>query len=879
MAFKYTEYQKRPIIAKPFNRLSETINKLDAQHQEAIKQKTAIDIQLANLDLNEAEDKWRAEKADEIRNRIESQVQFGNYATALTEATKAAGDIFSDRGLIGRQRAQAEYKKFNAELSARKDIDETTKEYYRELNPYSYSDTKDEKGKVIGGTPWEPKARPVAQIDMSDLMARALQFTAKEGGGSNTIYYVDDKGNFTTDMSKSADGLPYINKAGRYEAVTKDKLKAGLEAVIRNTPGAAESIKQDYDVAVWKTKKEDGAGKITINSVTDDKGMLLTEEQYLAKRIDPFFKSATYYRGYNETSPLAGLSTGALRARKALGSKEPQGLDDLTYTKAGMRTVQLASSSELIGKKDVTRSALSNIAAKYNIPTTPDMDGKDIYNKLLQDSKAKGYIIPKEAIDNYKEWQDSEDKYKQLIPANASQDVRHAVDFTTTVDAGADLAPLVAKGNPIATEYTKKIRDFFGDKAAAVMLKVPDHKAAELIKEIDSTEKGRHRRMGISIETKNGSTYLKLDREHATNLMYLGKAANKYSKDNFWRTISGTEDTPAFFAVDKDGKILGDKTSNVKGAKALMGLSGMFGDDLYNNANNIYKSVINTTPKEVQTEVQAVGMQDFITTYARDAVTSGKFSDEAAAMKAANEMIANNFNTYQAEMGPMSFGRSGETMKPIEDGAERNKLFSLAKAIKISKPERVQISYDKQNLATIVTILPDPTNKNADGVYEGTDIKLGEEIKFYLPDMTNSNVKEMVLNNPTVKAANKLYTDGMAGVKQTKLSNGSIIENNGDRTYIYRSPNGDKFMTEKEAANALAQEEILDTYKYQVYAAGGYDALSDKTKVSLQQQVLAATFARYGLPVPQTQEELVKYHNVTNEAMSILENIKAGYNE
>lgn len=40
MNFKYNEYQKRPIIAKPFNRLSETISKLDAQHQEAIKQRT-----------------------------------------------------------------------------------------------------------------------------------------------------------------------------------------------------------------------------------------------------------------------------------------------------------------------------------------------------------------------------------------------------------------------------------------------------------------------------------------------------------------------------------------------------------------------------------------------------------------------------------------------------------------------------------------------------------------------------------------------------------------------------------------------------------------------------------------------------------------------
>lgn len=880
MNFKYNEYQKRPIIAKPFNRLSETISKLDAQHQEAIKQRTAIDVQLANLDLNEAEDKWRADKAEEIRNKIDSQVQFGNYATALTEATKAAGDILSDRGLIGRQKAQAEYKKFNAELDQRKDIDETTKEYYRELNPYSYSDTKDEKGRIIGGTTWEPKARPVGQVDMSRLMQQAIQMTAKETGGGNTIYYMDKNGNMTPDITQSYDGLPYINKSGRYEALPKDKLKAGLDAVIRNTPGAMESIKQDYDVAVWKTKKDNGAGKLTISSVTDDKGQFLTEDQYLAKRVDPFFKSATYYRAFNETSPLAGLSTGALRARKALGNqKESQGLDDLSYTKAGMREEQLASASELIAKKDVNRTALSNIAASKNIAITPDMDGKAIYDKLMADAKLKGYVLPKDAIDNYKEWQDSESKYKQLIPPNSSKEVKDAVDFTTAIDGGVDLAPLIAKGNPLAEEYMKNINSFFGDKAKAIMIKVPDNKAGELIKDIDGTEKGKHRRMGISIETKNGATYVKLDREHATNLMYIGKAANKYSKDNFWRTISGTEDTPNFFAVDENGKVLGDKTGNAKGGKTLMGLSGMFGDDLYNKANNIYKSIINTEPKVAQVEVQAVGMNDFLTTYARDAVSSGKYSDETAAMKAANEMIWNNFDTYQAEMGPMSFGKSGESMKDIKDGSERNKLFSLVKAIKVNDPKRIQIAYDKQNLSTIVTVLPDPTNKNADGTYSGTDIKLGEELKFYLPDMTNSQVKQMVLSNPAVQAANKLWADGIAGIKETKVAGDAVIENLGNRSYIYHSPNGSIPINEKQAATILTQDKMFDNYKYQVYSAGGYDNLSNDSKAALRKQILVGAFARFGIPFPESVEDIAKYPNVINEANSILENIKAGYDE
>lgn len=272
------------------------LNKIDEKAKESLQTQNQIKMALANLDINAAEDSWKAGYVRNIQNQLDDAAMYGDYSRSLNTARELAGQVASDPAVLGRVRAQAAYKTFMDNLDKRQDITQDVKNWAKDNNPYQYQDQVDKEGHVIGGTNWEPNRTPVSTVDLSNLMTKAKQWVAvHKGSGISDIKYVDADGNLTSDPGKNFYGLAY-KKSGNWEYVSEKDLNDALKSAIDTTPGARASLQQDYDVALWKyNKMTPEEKKKNIDSDITENGLLLNPEEYLAKRVKPGIHAMSYY--------------------------------------------------------------------------------------------------------------------------------------------------------------------------------------------------------------------------------------------------------------------------------------------------------------------------------------------------------------------------------------------------------------------------------------------------------------------------------------------------------------------------------------------------------------------------------------------------------
>ena len=291
------------------NLLARSLDKIEQREIATSQQRGAIAKALADLDLNPAEDQWRNDYANSIRDQINGLVQIGDYSNALNRAAVLAGEMYTSSALRGRLRAQQDYKKFVDETQRRTDIDQRTKNWALATNPYSYQDITNDQGDVVGGTEWQPSNRPVGQIDLSKLGSLALSWVKPTKSSGSSAMFVDSEGNFTKDVSKAVD-VAYQTSSG-VEYLGKEKLKEAINAAIDMTPGGRAAIEQDYKVAEWEYNNLTPEQKATIGETefTDSNGRPLTREEFLAKKINPWANAAAYSNSESKTTYGSGLAT------------------------------------------------------------------------------------------------------------------------------------------------------------------------------------------------------------------------------------------------------------------------------------------------------------------------------------------------------------------------------------------------------------------------------------------------------------------------------------------------------------------------------------------------------------------------------------------
>lgn len=500
------------------NVLARTYNTLEQGHQQAIQTKSQIDAQLAQLDLNEAEDGWRQEQLNKVRNALTENMQYGNAYSSLDDIVGTYGDITSSPGMIGRLRAQQDYKAYMNNLDKRTDLSEDYKNYYRAVNKYNYQDITDKNGNVIGGSKWIPIDKEVSEIPMNQILNQALQWAAKEQGGGSQTRWLDANGKVTDDITKSVTGEIYSHTKGNWQRLSKAKLAEAVKAVIENTPGAKASLEQDYKIAKWKYD-QNGSNP----DITDKNGILLTPEQYLAKRIDPFYNAATFYnQDSNTTYGEAWKAQLALAKQAGLGSttQRKQAIDNLTYKGTPVRIDNFMPAQ---AQAEITsnRQSIAGLLNKYNPDINIDLataNPNDIKTSIMTNitnpsDRAYALSYLNDIIDNQ--------EYINSLKVGKSQDSIDGFDTYNSIISLSDLP-----NNKYSDTYSKYVNQIFGNSSSIRQYFNNDDVYNSFINALGGEKKAIS--LGIRFGSDgNGYRYAELPKDYHKSIYSFGKAVKE----------------------------------------------------------------------------------------------------------------------------------------------------------------------------------------------------------------------------------------------------------------------------------------------------------------------------------------------------------------
>lgn len=306
---KTYQYLEKPYVS-PINLdvLNTTFSNLETMHQKAVQTGSELKAAIAKLPLNEAEEGFRDNLYTQIQQTIDQNTIHGNLAAGYDDLVKYQGELLTNKALVGRINAQAEYLKTKDYID-KFDIPEEYRKMYRELNQYYYQDEYDENGNIIGGTTWQPNALPTKMINLSDLIIKAIDRTAVEKGRGKVTQWLDSNGKVTTDPSKAYTGHVYNEITSQWERLPEDKIRENIIAIINENPQAKASIMQDYKFNLWSDKKQQAENEtLTMTSIRNEDGSIMTPDQYLYSLINPAAQKASYNYSFTENNYGTGYS-------------------------------------------------------------------------------------------------------------------------------------------------------------------------------------------------------------------------------------------------------------------------------------------------------------------------------------------------------------------------------------------------------------------------------------------------------------------------------------------------------------------------------------------------------------------------------------------
>jgi hypothetical protein len=528
--------------------LAKSYNTLEQGHKEAVKAASDLEVAMANLDLNEAESEWRQSKINEIRQTVDENTVYGNAYTALDDIIKKAGNIASDQGMIGRLKAQQDYKTFRDQLDKRTDIPEDYKEYYRELNPYKYQDQFNKEGQIIGGTKWEPSTRPVSTVPLDKILSQGLSWAAKEAGGSDQTRWLDANGNITNDISKSVTGEFFDTRTNSWQRLSKEKLAAGVQAAIEATPGAKASLEQDYNIAKWKYNKN---GEVNPD-ITDKNGVLLTPNEYIQKRIDPFYKAATYYN-QNDSTKYGDAWKAQLAMANKMAAQGGNFIKQSDILQTVTNPVRMDNFMPTQAQAEITsnKQSLANIIKTYNPDAEFDLDNstQESIRKLIEDniSNPEDRLV---AIQNLETIADNQE-YLESVKEGSDPDDAKGFDAYNAVISMSDL--------PLDNEYSTRVSSFINGAFrgnSAVRGYVNEEQYDEIIMALGGERQAES--LGFVLGSKNGKKYIEIPKNSDKALYSYATAFKNVGALGRW---SGTDTN--FVTVDDNGNELEDISSPV----------------------------------------------------------------------------------------------------------------------------------------------------------------------------------------------------------------------------------------------------------------------------------------------------------------------------
>ena len=840
----------RPVVNPiDLEKLGQAYDTLEQGHLKAIDTASAVEAELAKLDLNEAEDEWRQQQVNKIRSAITNNSTYGNAYGALDDVIRENGSIMSNPGMIGRLRAQQDYKKYIDNLEKRTDIPEDYKAYFKEQNTYNYKDITDSKGNIIGGSKWNPAVQEVSTVPMSQLLDKALQWAAKESGGGSQTRWLDSQGKVTNDITKSVTGEIYSSATNKWERLSKDKLAAAVAAVIENTPGAKASLEQDYKIAKWKYDKSGGNNP----DITDKDGILLTPEEYLNKRIDPFYKAATYYnQTSNTTYGEAWKAQLALARQQAAagsgGASNRAGYSDILTTITNPIRIDNFVPSTAQAEISTNKQSIADLlkASNPNLDFNLDNKTSDDIKQLIKDN-IKDPMEQYRALGNLEIIDDAQE-YLNGLKEGQQPDIAEAFDAYNAIVSMSDLP----KDNKYAKQYSKAVNNIFGSSQAIRQYFTSDDSFDGFIASIGGENKAKS--LGITFGTKNGKKYAELPRDYNRSLYSFAKASREGISQNtnifgaLWNDLKGTVNSYWGNNVVRVGTngdeipVTGrDVQDNMLVGSAKSQNRIVFGD-LIDFVDNRLKSKNDDLLKggKLQVGQQVVteptpNAAELVFQLQTGAIKSSEFTNQYKVAKDQAMKAIRNIDLTQT--GALRVG-DNNMFEPI-DSEDRKELTAIIRSAKENDLEIVAVQdFKTGEWSPQITIL---------GTYDNEGKLKREPITLYAPGGFDSAIVESWNNDTTFKAKKDINIYGAAG-RNINLTNASAFANIDKITMI---PTGDGFnvydKTNNRSLGSVSPQtavDLRDTYYqwndiYNLYQTGAnvrkeaIEAIAEKTAINL----------------------------------------------
>lgn len=840
----------RPVVNPiDLEKLGQAYDTLEQGHLKAIDTASAVEAELAKLDLNEAEDEWRQQQVNKIRSAVTNNSTYGNAYGALDDVIRENGSIMSNPGMIGRLRAQQDYKKYIDNLEKRTDIPEDYKAYFKEQNTYNYKDITDNKGNIIGGSKWNPAVQEVSTVPMSQLLDKALQWAAKESGGGSQTRWLDSQGKVTNDITKSVTGEIYSSATNKWERLSKDKLAAAVAAVIENTPGAKASLDQDYKIAKWKYDKSGGNNP----DITNKDGILLTPEEYLNKRIDPFYKAATYYNQTSSTTYGEAWKAQLALARQQAaagsgGASNRAGYSDILTTTTNPIRIDNFVPSTAQAEISTNKQSIADLLKASNPNLDFNLDGKtsDDIKQLIKDN-IKDPMEQYRALGNLEIIDDAQD-YLNGLKEGQEPDTAEAFDAYNAIISMSDLP----KDNKYAKQYSKAVNNIFGSSQAIRQYFTSDDSFDGFIASIGGENKAKS--LGITFGTKNGKKYAELSRDYNRSLYSFAKASREGISQNtnifgaLWNDLKGTVNSywgNNVVQVGTNGDeipVTGrDVQDNMLAGSANSQNRIVFGD-LIDFVDNRLKSKNDDLLKggKLQVGQQVVteptpNAAELVFQLQTGAIKSSEFTNQYKVAKDQAMKAIRNIDLTQT--GALRVGDNN--MFELIDSEDRKELTAIIRSAKENELDIVAVQdFKTGEWSPQITIL---------GTYDNEGKLKREPITLYAPGGFDSAIVESWNNDTTFKAKKDINIYGAAG-RNINLTNASAFANIDKITMI---PTGEGFnvydKTNNRSLGSVSPQtavDLRDTYYqwndiYNLYQTGAnvkpeaIQAIAEKTATNL----------------------------------------------
>lgn len=813
---KFANYIQREVVNPvDLEILDKTYNTLEQGHQAAIQATSALQTEMAKLDLNEAESAWRQQKIDEIKATLEDNSYMGNVYHALDDLTLLSGDLFSNPELLGRLQAQQDYKTYMAKLDA-SNLSEDKKEYFREQNPYYYQDKVDvNTGKIIGGTKWEPTDRFVDQYDYTKLYEQAVRMTAKKKGANQTIYYKDAEGNFTPDVSQSVDKLPYYKKDFSYEELRAQDIEETLKALLETNPEAKASIAQDYKISAWKHNNavKGSPDQLIIDEYTDDNGVELSQQEYIKKMFDPLYRTSSYKHYDSNITALDGLKFQADKYGDSNKNNTELLQDPFLPTTPGPHMKNIHSSvvttiDTKIAAKETLQGYFNQMGVELN---TEDIVGSMQALKIKFDENNQ--IIPKEVYDAYLKYKKGTDDYNQIMNLVQNQSDKDAITFAAALETATDLSQ-IPNDNPYKQKYEKFKNLLLNDDKTGYNIYLKDNSYSSAINILSKGNVNNLSELGIEekIDDKYGTKYLFLNKEKGDNL---------------------------YFILNKIEDLVSPKYGVYGFHFSAQNITKKFLDNTRKSLDKIDKDIISNIDVAATSE-PLVGTTDVIDLMFNSGIIINKEPH-----KAYSELLG----AAQGQNLDMSVSYDGEIGQKVINSAQRVALMNIANAIaNDSQLGTISMTFGQESLNNYIKVNIHQRNNDAiktlkadmkDAGLVSTDGDIKYSYTIVVSNLFNSSQKEKLMANPTFKAGHEFSIKKQSGINNYKMfGNIEMARTDLQGSHaILMSGEPIVMLDAQQSKEAYIAGNKFDDLKYKIYSVGNRE-LTDEENAYIASEVI-----------------------------------------